>query len=338
MDDLFNEEIEECEKYLEKKNVVGFSKRSKKRIKDGEEVNEYVIRFYVDKKVPERFLSDIDKIPEKICGMETDVVPIGKLELEIPKEKRRETIRPLKGGVSCGNSNITAGTLGWFYKKDSRYYIGSNAHVLCDDATLPLDEQDSKHILQPGSLDGGKFKDLVGQLDWFKIITPNETKSKCKVAMAWGKLGNILSKGLGRTSRFKQVVKGSKNVIDFALAKIDDESEFSKEMFSLKKFGEYKIGGHLFAGSERVSIHCKISNIIEESGAKPILLEYRDPKVGDTLIKEGRTTGITQGEVIDDCAEVNVSGFNGVATFDDVVITEDMSRPGDSGSAVLIKE
>jgi len=39
------------EKIKDKKNVVGYSKKLRKRIKDGREVEEEVIRIYVSKKV-----------------------------------------------------------------------------------------------------------------------------------------------------------------------------------------------------------------------------------------------------------------------------------------------
>lgn len=61
----------------------------------------------------------------------------------------------------------------------------------------------------------------------------------------------------------------------------------------------------------------------------------RDPGLGDTLIKSGRTTGVTTGRVeqIDVAVAVDFGGV--VYRMDDQVITEDMSEPGDSGSAAL---
>lgn len=66
--------------------------------------------------------------------------------------------------------------------------------------------------------------------------------------------------------------------------------------------------------------------------------EPRRVEVGDVLVKSGRTTGVTEGTV----QQVNVSvdvnfGDPGIIRMEDQIITGDMSDPGDSGSAALIK-
>jgi hypothetical protein len=57
-------------------------------------------------------------------------------------------------------------------------------------------------------------------------------------------------------------------------------------------------------------------------------------EVGDTVNKVGRTTGWTFGQVIDTCADVNVSGENATLLCQSVV--QGSSNSGDSGSPVFV--
>lgn len=67
--------------------------------------------------------------------------------------------------------------------------------------------------------------------------------------------------------------------------------------------------------------------------------EPRDPQVGDVIIKSGRTTGVTTGEVQQVNATVNVNfGEAGTIRMENQFITEDMSDGGDSGSAGLFRD
>jgi len=67
------------EKIRGKKNVVGYSKKLRRRIRDGMEVEEEVIRIYVSKKVDPSALDLKDLIPGEIDGIPTDVVEIGEM-------------------------------------------------------------------------------------------------------------------------------------------------------------------------------------------------------------------------------------------------------------------
>ena len=62
------------EKIKDKKNVVGYSKKFRKRIRDGKKVDEEVIRIYVSVKRDLVDLDLIDLIPREIDGVPTDVV------------------------------------------------------------------------------------------------------------------------------------------------------------------------------------------------------------------------------------------------------------------------
>ena len=68
------------EKIKDKKNVIGYSKKFKKRIKDGKKVDEEVIRIYVSEKIDLVDLDLRDLIPREIDGVLTDVVEIGEIK------------------------------------------------------------------------------------------------------------------------------------------------------------------------------------------------------------------------------------------------------------------
>lgn len=59
----------------------------------------------------------------------------------------------------------------------------------------------------------------------------------------------------------------------------------------------------------------------------------RSPESGDAVIKSGRTTGVTTGEVSQTAVSVEVSDTG--AVLDDQVIMSAMDDPGDSGSPVM---
>ena len=59
------------------------------------------------------------------------------------------------------------------------------------------------------------------------------------------------------------------------------------------------------------------------------------PEVNEKVKKMGRTTGVTEGTVIDTSATVKVLYDRGEALFTDVVLVEDNIKAGDSGSPVL---
>lgn len=66
------------------------------------------------------------------------------------------------------------------------------------------------------------------------------------------------------------------------------------------------------------------------------IMGWTYPHLGDIVIKSGRTTGITEGEVIGLGATVTVSyGNNREAVFENQIITTNMSQGGDSGSILL---
>ena len=312
-----------------RRNVQGYSKKLRSRVRDGRIVEEEVFRIYVKEKMPLSALAVADVIPPLIQGVATDVVVIG--DMSIPPlmaspKAYTERVRPLQAGISIGNKAITAGTLGWYFEKNGDIAIGSNAHVLAEN---PLEAgSQEKAILQPGAYDGGKTpQDVVAKYRWHQQLYGGV--SKCPVGQLFAGLGNMAAHLSARRTRFKLLTAGV-NRIDFAVtgAPLVD--------YELEVCGAEEWSGFVglgFAGSSQASFFCKAGHI-EATGWKPIDVDVRVVEVGDTLHKVGRTTEYTAGVVVDDCAHGKVDyGGGNVIEFDDLILTEAMLEGGDSGDA-----
>jgi len=277
---------------LEKKNVVGFSRELLPKIVKGVETKVKAIRVYVEKKVPEAMLVTEDIIPKEIDGIPTDVVEVGRIVALSPPFDPTARVRPLTAGVSIGNIKITAGTLGWYYlDKDGNRYLGSNAHIFCDEPFA--DQPSATEIVQPGPYDGGNLPyDLVGHYVFHKkIMSPPEY-----------------------------------NKLDFAVSTVEVDCDWK----IWQEYTPTDLVGHLFAGSQTVTIVFK-GKYIQELGYSPLNARIVDVQVGDHVEKWGRTSGHNSGTVIDTSAVVRVYyDGSRYALFDDQIITEAIASPGDS--------
>jgi len=281
---------------LKKKNVVGFSTRLHNKIVNGREIPIKCIRIYVERKVPKEMLAESDIIPEELFGIKTDVVEIGKVEA-LSEFDPKAKHRPVTAGISIGNAAITAGTLGWYYyDEEGGKYFGSCAHVFCQDPFS--DKQTEDRILQPGPADGGNADlDVVGVL--FKYTKLNEGDN-------------------------------ATNNLDFAVSSIQVECDW--KMWS--QYEPTQLVGHLFAGSEQVTVVFK-GKYISDFGFKPLNASFVDVNVGDYVEKWGRSSGHKVGRVLDTSATVKVYyDQSRYAIFEDQILTENISAPGDSGSSV----
>ncbi|MEM2260838.1 MAG: hypothetical protein QXK24_00155 [Ignisphaera sp.] len=302
-------------KILEYPNVVGYSNKLQNRIKQGQVLEEKVIRIYVSKKVPAEQLKLEEIIPRVLkdgnSTIETDVVEIGEIKaLSVSKTSR---VRPVPLGVSVGNWNITAGSLGMLYKYKGQVIAGTNAHVVTDTPNKSPKDVVEKRILQPGSYHGGqKEENIVGYYLWHKRIVP-VTENECKVAKVIVKVLNFLTKILRRKGRFYYFGLTS-NKIDFGV--YTPTVEHTKEVMdgSLK---DEKFIGHLFAGSYTTGVICKAKYIIKE-GYCP-LIEPAEVKEGDIVRGSSFWCNYTT-KVIDSSGNVMVGYGNFNAWFEDVIL------------------
>jgi hypothetical protein len=313
------------EKIKEKKNVVGYSKKFRKRIKDGKKIDEEVIRIYVSKKIDPVDLDLRDLIPREIDGVSTDVIEIGEIKaLDLHPLAHVTRVRPLVAGVSIGNWAITAGTLGWFFKDGrGREMLGSNAHVFAEDPLKPSSSE--KRIVQPGRYDQGNVpEDIVATYYWHQPLSGSE----CALSNAITGLLNGASVLLGRKTRF-ELTLADKAKIDFAVA--EPTTDYELKLYTADECeGFIGLG---FAGSNQASFFCKAQHI-RDTGWTPIGKTIMPVTVGESIHKIGRTTEYTSGQVVDDSAygRVNYGGLNYVE-FDDVILTTAMLEGGDSGDS-----
>ena len=307
------------------RNVVGYSKKLRRRIRDGAEVDEEVIRVYVSKKLHPSALGLRDVVPPEIDGVPTDVVEIGEMTaLDVHPLAHVTRVRPLVAGVSIGNWAITAGTLGWFFRDGrGREMLGSNAHVFADD---PLSQSSAEtRIVQPGRADGGMVPgDVVGTYIWHQPLTG----SGSAVSNAITGLLNGASALLGRRTRF-QLEVADRARIDFAVA--EPTAEYELKLVTAEEWDGFV--GLGFAGSSQASFFCKGEHI-EAAGWRPVEKTIQVVSIGETIHKVGRTSEYTSGQVLDDSAygRVSYGGLN-MVEFDDVILTTPMLEGGDSGDS-----
>jgi hypothetical protein len=313
------------EKIKFKKNVIGYSKKFRKRIKDGKKVEEEVIRIYVSEKEDSSNLDQRDLIPGEIDGVPTDIVEIGEIKaLNLYPLAHVTRVRPLVAGVSIGNWAITAGTLGWFFKDGKgREMLGSNAHVFAEDPLKSFSLE--KRIVQPGRYDNGQVPDdIIGKYHWHQPLGG----SGCALSNVIADFLNGVSSLFGRKTRFElSLIERAK--IDFAVA--DPTVDYELELYTAENCEGFV--GLGFAGSDQTSFFCKAEHI-KTAGWTPINKALEVVDEGEIIHKIGRTTEYTSGMVIDESAygRVSYGGLNYVE-FDDVILTTAMLEGGDSGDS-----
>jgi hypothetical protein len=119
---------------------------------NGEPTDEPAILVFVEKKYTKsdcyRKQSLEDFIPPSIDGVRTDVIEVGKI---IPHSYTSKC-RPIQPGFSAGHVNVTAGTIGGFFRdQDGDVVALSNNHVFADENRCQIGDI----IYQPGRADSG---------------------------------------------------------------------------------------------------------------------------------------------------------------------------------------
>ena len=250
----------------------------------------------VTHKVRAELLSPQDRIPESIAGVPTDIVSTGPF---YAFQARTDRHRPAPGGVSIGHRDITAGTLGCLVHRNNQTFILSNNHVLANsnDATV------GDPILQPGPFDGARWlADQIAELSEFVPLRFIGAPSDCSFAGAIARVLNALARMIGSDTRLKPVtMQVGENHVDAAIARPLAADLVTPEILEI--------------------------GTIQGLGRG---------ELGMTIKKSGRTTGLTQGQILQVDVTVDVQyGAGRVARFTDQLLAGAMSQGGDSGSAVL---
>lgn len=250
----------------------------------------------VEKKLPVAELADKDVVPREFDGIPTDIIETGPIRALQAPTGR---FRPAPGGVSIGHRDITAGTLGCWVRRDGNWMILSNNHVLANSNAAQIGDP----ILQPGPYDGGRNpEDQIAVLEDFVPIELIDGASDCNIAGAIAGVLNAFAGALGSNTRLQAVrTRALENRVDAAIARPLHEQDVDPEILNI--------------------------GAIQGTAAG---------ELGMAVKKSGRTTGFTQGEILQVDVSVNVQyGGGRIAYFTDQLMAGAMSQGGDSGSAVL---
>jgi hypothetical protein len=249
----------------------------------------------VTRKLPAAQLAESEMVPRVLDGVKTDVIETGIFRALQGPTDRWRPVIP--PGVSLGHINVTAGTFGCLVQRAGQPFILSNNHVLAN----VNQAQRGDPILQPGRHDGGTPQDQVATLADYIPLDFGGGAPTCNLAGAVEKALNALADVVGSNHRIMayQQTAGS-NQVDAALAQPSQPNTVTSEILGI--------------GRPR--------------GTRPTTL-------GTAVKKSGRTTGYTEGRIVQIDVTSQVAYGPGRATFHGQLMASGMSAPGDSGSAVL---
>lgn len=268
--------------------------------KNGGDENALVV--LVEKKLPLLGLRNQDIVPSfHKLGVEYLKTDVIEVGHIVAQKERTDEWNPMPGGISIGHFGITAGTLGMWVtdQKDGKLKILSNNHVLANSNEALQGDP----ILQPGKHDGGTR--VVARLERFVTINFDGETSDCPIGSGIASIANAGAAVTGRNTRLTAVKpQAAPNYCDAALADPLDDIGIDQQVLEIGNVSGMSLVG-----------------------------------LGEAVRKSGRTTQLTQGNVIVLSATITVSyGGGRNATFDDQIVTGYMSAGGDSGSVVVNAE
>jgi hypothetical protein len=289
--------------FMNRRNVVACGVGYK--IAGNQEIPTPCVAVSVTHKEPASMLSADDLIPQMVEDVPTDVVETG--EIVALGINRRTVLRPVRPGLSIGHIQGTTGTIGCIVKRGTQRYILSNNHVMALVNKARLGDP----IIQPGRTDGGSLDDTIAELAAFvplrfveveaaQGIEPMSQSPEPRGFAAW--IGSLLAL-LGWIKRPSPVpaTQEQENLVDAALALPVGDLELDP-------------------------------NIIDIGGPP---LGITEPRLGMNVIKSGRTTGITEGRIMQVNATVNVKYGDNTARFTNQIMLSSFSERGDSGSLLM---
>lgn len=159
-------------------------------------------------------------VPQKISGVQVDVIEVGDLRKQLGFSSR---VRPVVPGYSVSHGMVTAGTIaGVFKDKDGQVVILSNNHVLAHEGKAKLGDL----IFQPGTIDD---------------------QASNRSFIGWEAAPG--SPYIGTLKAFNQLIPGNKNLHDSAIAVVHDRFISSKMVgdkypnsLQVKSFGTTTVG------------------------------------------------------------------------------------------------
>lgn len=150
----------------------------------------------------------VNEVTGKFYSLDPGVAPTalweatsewGKLNPANAEEVNRKAHfpRPVPIGVSSGQKDVTAGTIGARVTNGSEVFALSNNHVFANSNRANVGDA----ILQPGSLDGGRNPtDAIGTLADFETIEFCQSSFSCPVNRIDAAIANVTPESLGNST------------------------------------------------------------------------------------------------------------------------------------------
>jgi hypothetical protein len=273
--------------------VAGFGLSTYSRGELGVKGSEPVVVVYLEREDP----WVMRHIPSEIEGFKVKTVVSGRfrtLQLATLQYQHRAKTRPVPGGVSCASLDVGAGTLACrVYDRATGMILGlANNHTLAQNWGLKRAAYVGKPIIQPSTLDGGRYPDdRIGGLErWVDVNIGVENLVDAAVfrpvdgladevlglvdkplPAVDASVGDVVRKS-GRTTGVTEGVVESVNatvsVEGWGEAIFTDQIITSTAIAEAGDSGSYCLNvsrsgtaGLVFAGSELKTAVCKASNV-----------------------------------------------------------------------------
>lgn len=258
-----------------------------------DEINNFPVEIF--KTGPIKALSQLSLYqgPEAISGVPW-IVPQSSVD-----PLRTGSYRPVPGGVSIGHPSITAGTHGV-----SLRFLGiprglSNNHVLAAGSTRQVPRANiGDPMYQPGPYDGGTPTDAVGTLSWYmpmdtggpnlvdaatwepyspELMSDEILEIGTPKGLGTVQVGDIVQKS-GRTSGYQSAEVIDVNAtldVSYGDFSVDFHNQIVTDVMggpgdsgsALLDMGGPNLVGLLFAGSDYITCHNHIGNVLSAMGA-----------------------------------------------------------------------
>jgi len=277
-------------------NVVGLALGHK--VTRGRETDEACVVVYVERKVSEGALARRDIVPKALEGVRTDVVETGRFRAFILMQRPDPPRTSRVRPAPGGVSLAHVRVTAGTLGALVRRRDGTTA-ILSNNHILANsnDARPGDLIVQPGPADGGTEADGIARLADFVPIAFADRGAGVLARMLERMFGPLLGRlGLG----LKRLPSGRTNLVDAAVAT--------------------PLGADLVT-----------PDILEIGRVRGRV----DADIGMRVRKSGRTTGLTAGRItgIDGVVQVDYDGKS--AVFRQQVVSDLLSRGGDSGSLVV---
>lgn len=282
---------------LEKPNVVAVGDGEK--VKDGQKTGEDAVKVFVREKKSKSDLSSQDLIPTEVDGEKTDVEETGVISPEVAtaeKVQAENTADPAKRHRPLH--------MGVSISPSGEQYAGTAGAVVYDHREVETDDYIVK-LPEPVILTNNHVGAAVDKLEpGHVIIQPGTIDGGEQLDEEYA---------VARLGKYK-LLEDKGNLVDAAY--LDSHEEFADKYYE--------------------DVDSLVNSYVPQVGTPRN--EVAEVEKGD-MIQKGRTrtTPYRRGEVKATGAtvRVNYGGDHGVIEFDDQILTESVSRPGDSGSLGL---